>query len=442
MSDVPSSLSAEKGVLGSILYDCDKIHDVRIRREWFTNQTHRNIWDAMIDITNSKKVWDVLLFVEYLKREGLLSKCGGYEYLSELQDPVYSLPHLSAYCRDVEETFNLRNEIAIFNEAIETARGGASASDDVIAALMKKPIERSFSNDDIFKDWKMAQSGERVTIPTPYPSIDRQTGGIRQGMVTIFTGRSKSGKSMFLAHWYNFLGQQGIPILSVPLEDKREITIKRMAANVGNYSNSVLDAGGRFVRVNDGWQWDPVKDYEIKKGVECIKRVSEYPVHFWDRKCTPKQLRGIAIRYKKKHDIQAMFVDGAKDLLRPSGKYGDVGFDEEISQNLCAIAEELDIAVIAVHHLTKLQEEERISVNHIRGSGNIVSDSRAVYALQSNVDGLVVSQNYDLEFDEEGRSKMRVFECLSNNHGGVSHKCLVADLGRCQFKEAIKNVDK
>ena len=134
-----------------------------------------------------------------------------------------------------------------------------------------------------------------------------------------------------------------------------------------------------------------------------------------------------------------MFIDGAKDLLRPSGKYGDVGFDEEISQQMCAIAEELNIAVIAIHHLTKLGDDERITVNHIRGSGNIVGDSRAVYALQSSgIEGLLADKGYHPSYDENGRLKTRIFECLSNNHGGTGMKALDTDLNRCQFYELRK----
>ena len=213
-----------------------------------------------------------------------------------------------------------------------------------------------------------------------------------------------------------------------------------MASNYGNLDLTELDRGGRTVKLNGEYVWDSIKDKNLEQGYNCLDHVGKFPIQWYDKKCTPKQLRGIAIRMKKKFDIQAMFVDGAKDLLRPSGKYNDVGFDEEISQQLCLIAEELNIAVISIHHLTKVHDEERINVNHIRGSGNIVGDSRAVYALQSSgINNLLDEQNYDIIFDNEtGRQKNRVFECLVNNHGGTGMKALIAELDRCQFIEQQK----
>lgn len=436
----PQCENAEKALIGSVLLEPSKYYNLNVRTEWFYKKPHQWIWESIEDIATSRPDWDAILLAKKMEESQLLSKVGGFDYLLQLQDHNHHPHYSQSYAEEVEKTYGLRQELDALRNAIDTVKSGESCADDIIARLMAKPVERKHTNDGIFDEWHRAQKGERSTIPTPYPSVDRQSGGIRQGMVTLFTGRSKSGKSMFLAHWYNYLGEKNIPVLVVPLEDKRDITIKRMAANFGNYDNSQLDAGGRFVSVNDGWVWDAVKDSQINAAIECVNHVSKYPVHFWDRKCTPKQLRGIAIRYKRKYDIRALFIDGAKDLLRPSGKYGDVGFDEEISQQLCAIAEELDIAVVAVHHLTKISDEDKITVNHIRGSGNIVSDSRAVYALQSSgISATLVSRNYPIEYDEEGNSKMRLFECLSNNHGGTSSKCLMADLPRCQFKEVVKN---
>tara|TARA_Y100000004_G_scaffold91965_1_gene103044 strand:+ start:424 stop:1755 length:1332 start_codon:yes stop_codon:yes gene_type:complete len=438
----PNSIKAEQGVIGSVLMKPDIYHNLEVEADWFYQSRHRLLWKYIADISNDRPVWDVLLLTEKIKKEGDLQKVGGYDYLSELQDynlvPAYS----QHYANEVEEAYKLRNEIEVLEKALAKAYDGESCTDSVIADLLKAPVDIEYNNEDILNEWKLSQDGTRVTIPTPYPSIDRQAGGIRQGMVTLFTGRSKSGKSMFLAHWYNYLGQLDIPVLVIPLEDRRHITVKRMAANLGKHDNSVLDAGGYYVRCDGQWVWYKTSDEQIQKAFQAIKKVSDYPIHFYDRKCTPRQLMGIAIRYKRKYNIKAMFVDGAKDLLRPSGKYGDVGFDEEISQELCRIASKLDIAVIAVHHLTKLQDGEKINVNHIRGSGNIVSDSRAVYALQSECDGLVIENNYAVSYDDEGKSRMRVFECLSNNHGGVASKFLEADLARCQFKECTVNLDK
>tara|TARA_R100001126_G_scaffold90777_1_gene60190 strand:- start:1994 stop:3334 length:1341 start_codon:yes stop_codon:yes gene_type:complete len=441
--NIPFNQEAERGVIGSILLDPNKYYGVShiVKATDFYDSRNKHCWECITDYMNSHAVLDMITFVDYLKDKNKLRAVGSENYLLELMDSTIVASHSQYYAKLVIEDSQLRKQIKLYEDALtNTYKYKEDSSDTLIAQLMKTDREVNYSTDDIKREWKQAQNGTIVTIPTPYPSMDRQTGGIRQGMVTIFTGRSKSGKSMFLANWYNYLGSRNIPILAVPLEDKYAVTIKRMASNYGNLDLTELDRGGRTVKLNGEYVWDSIKDKNLEQGYNCLDHVSKFPIQWYDKKCTPKQLRGIAIRMKKKFDIQAMFVDGAKDLLRPSGKYNDVGFDEEISQQLCLIAEELNIAVISIHHLTKVHDEERINVNHIRGSGNIVGDSRAVYALQSSgINNLLDEQNYDIIFDNEtGRQKNRVFECLVNNHGGTGMKALIAELDRCQFIEQQK----
>ena len=439
MSKVPPhNREVERALIGSILTEPSNIYDLDTRPEEFYDIKHETLWEVMMNHSLEEKEWDIVTLTECLQTNGKSHEIGGYRYMCETQD--CGMAHnFKRYARGVRELYDVRKEIRIYREALESCYDGQTASDGVIARLMGKATPLIHDPKRLVAEWKDAQLGNRYTIPTPYESMDRQTGGVKQGMVTIFTGRSKSGKSMFLAHWYNYLGKREIPILVVPLEDKYDVTIKRMAGNLGNVNISELDSGGSYRQVGSKWNYDKTTDDQIEVGEALLNEVTQYPVYFHDRKVTPKQLRGIAIRHKRQHNIQAMFIDGAKDLLRPSGKYGDVGFDEEISQQMCAIAEELNIAVIAVHHLTKLHDDDRITVNHIRGSGNIVGDSRAVYALQSSgIEALLSDKGYMPVYDESGRLKTRIFECLSNNHGGTGMKALDTNLNRCQFYE-IRN---
>lgn len=435
----PHNKTIEQALIGAILIEPANIYKLDTKPEEFYDQKHEILWKSICDHSLEEKDWDIVTLTEYLQEKGISHEIGGYSYLIQLQDHGECSHNFYRYAKSVRGLYEVRREIKIYREALETCYEGQTSSDGVIARLMGEPMPLTHDPDRLIEEWRMAKEGKRKCIPTPYESMDRQTGGIKQGMVTIFTGRSKSGKSMFLAHWYNYLGKRDIPILVVPLEDKYDVTIKRMAGNLGAMNVGELDSGGRYRQTAGKWSYDKVLDSEIDNAGALLKEVSKYPVYFHDRKVTPKQLRGIAIKHKRQHGIEAMFIDGAKDLLRPSGKYGDVGFDEEISQSLCAIAEELGIAVIAVHHLTKLHDDERITVNHIRGSGNIVGDSRAVYALQSSgIEGLLADKGYVPIYGEDGKLKTRIFECLSNNHGGCGMKALDTDLNRCQFYELTK----
>ena len=440
MLELPNSIESEQALIGSVLIDTSRLDVIRdIKSEDFYDGKHKVLWTAILNHNADNQSWDMITLREYLQSIDSLQSVGGDNYLLQLQNSTVVASHSQHYANVVKEKSDLRKEIKILEEATRIAYEGKSIADMVLGKLMKENAIESKSIDSILKHWDNAREGARNTIPTPYADMDRRTGGIRKGMVTVFTGRSKSGKSMFLAHWYNYLGQQGIPTLVVPLEDKYDITIKRMSANFGNYCYNTLDAGGRYIIHNGVPTWIESTDREIQKGKDCLKVVSEYPIHFFDKIVTPTELKSIAMKYKRKYDIQCMFVDGAKDLKRPSGKYNDTGFDEEISQAMCEIADTLDIAIISIHHLTKLPDNEIITNNHIRGSGNIVGDSRSVYALQSlGIEGMLTRIGYYPEYDDDGSLTTRIFHCISNNHGTTSLKVLDTKLANCQFKEETK----
>ena len=440
---MPYSEKSERALIGSIMLDCNKIYGLEINEDCFYDSRHKCLFKEMKDFILENNHLDFTAFHEHLKTNNLLNRSGGEDYLVGCVDIAIVPSHTNHYRNIIVDNYKLRQKIQWLGEAIENAYQGVDKSDDLIAKLMEDPIKIDNDYNKIVDDWKLSQSGERITIPTPFISIDRQSGGLRQGMVHILTGKSKSGKSMLLSHWYNYLGQQGVPTLAVPLEDKYETTIKRMASNLSRMETGILDRGGYYISINNGerWEWCKSTDEEIEKGRQALETVSNYPIYFWDKKVTPKGLKGIALKFKKKHDIKVMFIDGCKDLLRPSGKYGDVGFDEEVSQQLVDIAHSLDIAVVAVHHLTKLQDHEKITVDKIRGSSNIVSDARSVYALQSSgIEGTLIEAGYNVEYDEAGRMTTRIFECLVNNHGSNSSVCLQTDLSKCQFSVEKKQI--
>ncbi len=98
----------------------------------------------------------------------------------------------------------------------------------------------------------------------------------------------------------------------------------------------------------------------------------------------------------------------------------------------------MDIAIISIYHLTKLAHDELIRSNHIRGSGNITSNSRLVYALQGDKNGASLDQYFNakpLNLTEDGYCNTRVLECIDNNHAETGMTWLDCDLGLCSFSQ-------
>lgn len=443
LTSIPHNQEAEVAVLSALFddpkkYYMDCVHN--LTNDHFHNFGHHAIFcklkEFMIKHPNAFDMTSFLAFAENDKDFVNMDIFGLVDHIHS-NGKRYGNVHIEHYCTILNEKHRLRKIIELCTEAIDKANDNEDISDKLITKLMIDHQEQKISVDTVYDGWKDAQKGISNNIPTPYPDLDRVTGGLRRGCVTVFTGRSKSGKSMFLASWYKHLAEKNIPILVLPLEDRHEITLKRIAANHGNYTASELDAGGRYINWNNKWTWVPVEDELISKAKQSLDYVSQLRIHFYDRKIYANQLRQIALRYKNKYDIQAIFVDGAKDLKK--SQYNDVAADEECSQMFCQIAAETNTALISVHHLTKISLEQMIDVNSVRGSSNIIADSRSVYCLQSSaMDSFIDRLGYEVKYNDQGYTTTRIFECLSNNHGGTGCKVLESDLARCRFYEAKK----
>jgi replicative DNA helicase len=427
----PHSEEAEAGVLGSVLLDPSCMDGLSLKPEEFYDRRHSLLWESLQEMHVSNRPLDAITVMEWLRDKNLLDRVGGHDYLLKLQDDTLVSAHSQHYAGIVSEKAGLRSEIDVLSDGLDLAYGGESASDGVLAALSANPSKSYHSDDDIISYWENTWNGSIQTIPLPYESLNVLVGGAPIGMHTVFCGRSGSGKSIFLANWYEFLDSIEFPFLAMPFEDKYIITKTRMAACRGKYSWAKIQRGREWVKMGDRASQIDATEKEKETAKQVLKSFRK-TTHIYDRRCGSDDLFGITAKYKAKYGIKALFVDGAKDIQRPSGKYSDTGFDEEISQALCKIAEELDIAVVSVYHLTKIDDDKLITNNSIRGSGNIVSDARCVLALQ----GAGLSNNgVMVNYDEGGNQTTRSLDVIKSNHSQLGRAVLETDLRKCRFWE-------
>jgi len=427
----PHNPDSEAGVLGSALLEPEVLGWIDLRPEEFFEVRNQILWRTIMDRHLSGRPLDVLMVAEDLKSNGEVEKVGGLERLTELQDFAGVSLHSQQYAENVRRAFKCRQEIGVLSEGIEVAYKGESASEAIVGRLMgiHEDSVRHATDEDIHSAWEKAKDGEMIGIPLPWEKLNTLTGGVMKGVHTVLCGRSGAGKSMLLANWYNHLA--GTPFLACPFEDKFVVTKTRMAAALGGYSWGKIHMGKEWVRIGGKWECIRVTRDEIDKAKRALASIPD-TTHFFDKRSRPEDLHSIALKHKARHGIEAMFIDGAKDIVRPTGKYNDTGFDEEISQAFCKIAEELNIAVVSVNHLTKIPDGELITTNAIRGSGNIVSDARAVYAFQSK--GLSES-GHAVQYDENGNQTTRSLDVIKANHCPLGRVILETDLSKCQVWE-------
>ena len=117
----PQSLDAEMAVLGSMLIEKDaliKATDI-LKPEHFYKSAHKQIFSAMLALSERGQAVDLITVTEELKRTGLLAQVGAERYLSELMDKVSTAAHVEYYANIVHNTALVRELINISTETIE-----------------------------------------------------------------------------------------------------------------------------------------------------------------------------------------------------------------------------------------------------------------------------------------------------------------------------------
>jgi replicative DNA helicase len=118
MSDIlekipPQNLDAEMAVLGSMLIDDNAIPVAveALTSNSFYKDSHRKIFEAIINLYNNNRPVDMITVSDELKRMGLLEQVGGAGALTDLVNCVPTAANISHYAGIVKEKSVLRSLI-------------------------------------------------------------------------------------------------------------------------------------------------------------------------------------------------------------------------------------------------------------------------------------------------------------------------------------------
>src|SRR5581483_2505849 len=119
---LPNNVDAERSILGAILLDnavCNQAVEF-INRDDFYLDSHRRIFDKMIELSEKGSAIDYLTVAEALQRSGELEQVGGISFLSALTDGVPRTANIEHYARIVKGKSVLRRLINEANKIIAT----------------------------------------------------------------------------------------------------------------------------------------------------------------------------------------------------------------------------------------------------------------------------------------------------------------------------------
>src|SRR5210317_134459 len=386
----PQALEAEEAVLGSMMIDEDaanKAISILGSSHYFYKDSHRKIFDAMLELMNNSNPIDTVSVSDELKKVKSLKSIGGIYYLTGLVDKVPTSARVETYAEIVKDKGMLRDLITTSHEISKKA---LDAGDSVGSILDQ--AEQSIFNLTEQKDSKIyqhiepilsstvkrieeiaANPGSTIGVPSGIIDLDKLTAGFQKGDLIIIAGRPSMGKTaLALTVARNAAIESKSPTAIFSLEMSSDQLGQRLLTSEARVDNSHVRRGSL-----PSGKW---KNINIASG-----KLAQAPLYIDD---TPAlsilDLRSRARRLKRERNIELIIVDYLQLMQGPKNSENRQNEISQITQSLKALAKELNIPVIALSQLSRAVEQrtkKEPMLSDLRESGAIEQDADVVVFL-------------------------------------------------------------
>lgn len=208
---LPSSVEAERAILGAIMLNNRAIEEAAsLREEDFHQESHRKIFRAMLEMSGDSQPIDIVTLPDKLKSSGALSEVGGVAYLAQLSSRMPRTANIGQYIKIVRGKFMLRRVIEISDLAQRLAFEAGESEEEVVDQALQNFMELAVqctSQEQFGKTSKSARVSflqnlenkqNLLRVYTGIEELDNATGGFRSGeLITITASVTGSGKTLF-----------------------------------------------------------------------------------------------------------------------------------------------------------------------------------------------------------------------------------------------------
>lgn len=385
---MPNNLDAEQALLGCMIIDNEILAEVleQLDKNDFYQESHQYILSAMKMTFSERKPVDIVTLCDRLDSDKNLEKAGGISYVSELAQVTPSAANYKYYLDIVKRDSVNRSLIRAAREIIEFSKSSddnvksvqfaesqiyavsrtndTSTMKDIregtgIAAVLEK-FERLAKDKDAFRG-----------IRTGFTKLDKLTNGLQKSDLIVLAARPGMGKTSLAMNIIENAALGSDAVCAVfSLEMPEVQIIQRLICSSANVSMS--DALSGKLTPND---W--------KKIVKASEKLRKCRINIDDSsRVTPAEILSKCRRIKSKNNgkLDLVMVDYIQLMSSGDRDNSEQNRTQEvakITRELKIMAKELDVPVIALSQLRRIQSGEP-QLSDLRESGAIEQDADIV----------------------------------------------------------------
>ena len=387
----PASIEAEQAVLGAMLLKPDAVTTAaeELSADDFYRETHRLIFEAMMELKERTEPVDLVTLTEQLKKADKLAKIGGIPALSLIANSVPTAANVHYHARIVHEKAQLRSLINAATEIAGAAYESADEVEDIMDSAEKRILQVASGKrskdfvplQDILLDTleqidlRYNNKGSITGLPTGFTELDHLTAGLQKSDLILVAARPSMGKTAFTLNIAaHVVLRAKEPVAFFSLEMSKEQLVQRLLCSEGRIDSQRLRVG-------------ELEEKEWGDLIDTANRLSAAPLYIDDTPgITVRELRSKARRLKAEHGLSLIVIDYLQLMQGRASKSGDNRQQEisEISRSLKALARELNVPVIALSQLSRSVESRQIKrpmLSDLRESGSLEQDADIVMFL-------------------------------------------------------------
>ena len=412
---LPSSLSAEKALLGILLMgeeeDWDEVATF-LKPEDFFQPAHKTIFSHIQELYKKGQSADPITVANSLKRKELLDQVGGAGYLSDLIHQLASKANIKAYADITVEKSQLRKVINKSEEFIQKAyKEDYSKIEHFMDYLESETFKltEQKSDKELVPLKSILQTGiqkledlfhkkiDLTGLSSSFPELDHITSGFQPSELIVLAARPSMGKTALSLNFalHNALRNPAKKVAFFSLEMSKESVLMRLLSSLSRINLSQVMSG-------------QVPEKRWSDLLQAAARLNSANFFIDDSSpLSPYEIRSKARRLKSKEGLDLIIVDYLQLMQLPEKKENREREVSEMSRLLKSFAKELEIPIITLSQLNRgveTRSNRRPILSDLRESGAIEQDADLIMMLYR--------ENY---YDDEGDGD-NIAEVIINKH--------------------------
>ena len=389
---IPSSVEAERSVLGGIVLNANAYEEAAARgltESDFALDSNRRIYRRMIELAESSRPIDTITLVEELERHKELEAVGGVGYVSGLMDGVPDRPSIKHYVDIVREKSKLRKLMQACNASIDAISEGSSSREcigDLSESLLQiqtgsddAPAERVLKfTDAVYGDWQRLADGtdDLVGLTTGIESVDLVTTGIRPGETWAIGGRTGDGKTSLALQIAAANCRRGVAVGYFSIEMSKSELLQRLWCHEG--------------KINFGYIRNPrCASAEVRTRVlQAAQTVHQWPMYVAEDSSLSLQKLVAKARLLIRQEKLGLLVVDYVQLISANAP-NERERITKISSQIRALAKDSGVPIVAISQLNRPKDRnlnERPNKFSMKESGSLENDANTILLIYRPMD--------------------------------------------------------